>query len=355
MYDMDEKFYMREAIKLAKKGLGWTSPNPSVGAVIVKNGRIVGKGYHKKAGLPHAEVCAIEDAGKKAKGGILFVTLEPCAHYGKTPPCTSAIISAGINEVYIGHIDPNPIVRGKGIEVLKRHGIKVKTGILEEECRELNRGYIKFMETGTPFVTFKLALTLNGKFYIPSMRYISCEVALKYVHHLRATHDAILTGGETLRVDNPRLSVRLVKGKQPVKVILTESLSIPEESLIFKESGETVLFVPHGVQKPEELKKLGVEIIEVERTSSGLSLKEVLKKLAEKRIMNILVEGGETLLESFIKEKLVDRYIFIISPFIGGRGKSIFKDGEWMEKLKIKKIMKKGRDFVIIGEGCLQE
>jgi len=352
---MNEKLFMREAIKLAKKGIGSTSPNPAVGAVIVKNGRIVGRGYHKRAGLPHAEVCAIEDAGKNAKGGMLFVTLEPCAHYGRTPPCTSAIISAGIKEVFIGHIDPNPLVNGKGIEVLKRNGIKVHAGILEEECKELNRGYIKFMKTGLPFVTLKLAFTLNGKFYIPSMRYISSETALKYVHRLRAMNDAVLTGGGTIRIDNPRLSVRLVKGKEPVKVILTESLSIPQNSEVFKVKGEKVLFIPSGHAPKDEFKKIGAQIIEVERSPSGLSLKDVLKKLGEKKIMSVLVEGGEKLAENFIKENLVDRFIFIISPFIGGKGKSIFVNGEWMEELKLKKIMKKGRDFVIIGERCSQE
>jgi len=352
---MNEKFFMREAIKLARKGVGWTSPNPAVGAVIVKNGKIVGRGYHKRAGLPHAEVCAIEDAGKSARGGILFVTLEPCSHYGRTPPCTSAIISSGIREVFIGHIDPNPLVNGKGIEVLKRKGIRVHTGILEEECKELNRGYIKFMETGMPFVTLKLALTLNGKFYIPSMRYISSESALKYVHRLRAINDAILTGGGTLRIDNPRLSVRLIKGKEPVKVILTENLFVPEESEVFKEKGEKILFIPLGSSKKEEFKKMGVQIIEAERDSYGLSLKDVLKKMGERKIMSVLVEAGEKLAESFIREKLVDRFIFIISPFMGGKGKSLFSEGEWMEELKIKKIMKKGRDFVIIAERCSQE
>jgi len=354
---MDEKFFMREAIRLAKKGMGWTSPNPAVGAVIVKNGRIVGRGYHKRAGLPHAEVCAIEDAGKNAKGGLLFVTLEPCAHYGRTPPCTSAIISAGIKEVFIGHIDPNPLVNGKGIEVLKRNGIKVHVGILEEECKELNRGYIKFMKTGLPFVTLKLALTLNGKFYIPSMRYISSETALKYVHRLRALNDAVLTGGGTIRIDNPRLSVRFVKGKEPVKVILTASLSISENSEVFKEKGEKILFIPEGLSNKKVIfEKMGVEVIEVEGTPAGLSLKEVLKKMGEKKIMSVLVEGGEKIAESFIKEKLVDRFIFILSPLVGGKGRSIFKEGEWMDKLRITKVMKKGEEVVIIAERpCLQE
>lgn len=354
---MDEKFFMRTAIELAKKGLGWTSPNPAVGAVIVKNGKIVGKGYHKRAGLPHAEVCAIEDAGKRAREGILFVTLEPCAHYGRTPPCTSAIISAGIKEVYIGQIDPNPIVRGKGIEILKKHKIRVHSGILEKECRELNRGYTKFMESGMPFVTLKLALTLNGKFYIPSKRYISCEGSLKYAHILRAIHDAVLVGGGTLRIDNPRLDVRLVKGKVPIRVVLTESISIAEDSEAFKGNGEKLLFIPRGSDdKSERFKRMGVEVVEVERDSSGLLISDVLKKLGERRVMSVLVEGGERLAKSFITEGLVDRFIFIISPFIGGKGLSIFSGGEWMEELKIVKIMKKGRDFVIIAEKkCLQE
>jgi len=354
---MDERFFMREAIRLAKKGMGWTSPNPAVGAVIVKNGRIVGKGYHKRAGLPHAEVCAIEDAGKNAKGGTLFVTLEPCAHYGRTPPCTSAIISAGIKEVFVGHIDPNPLVNGKGIEVLRRNGIRVHVGILEEECKELNRGYIKFMETGLPFVTLKLALTLNGKFHIPSMKYISSETARRFVHRLRAINDAVLTGGGTIRIDNPKLSVRLVKGKEPLKAVLTASVSIPENSEVFKEKGEKILFVPKGhSQKKEVFEKIGVEVIEVEGDPKGLLLKDVLKKMGEKKIMSVLVEGGEKLAESFIKEKLVDRFIFLISPLVGGKGKSIFEKGEWMDKLRIRKVMKKGEEIIIIAEGtCLQE
>lgn len=357
--EREVEHYMREAIKLARKGQGWTSPNPAVGAVVVKNGRVVGRGFHKKAGLPHAEVEAIRDAGKRARGGMLFVTLEPCVHYGRTPPCTSSIIEAGIKEVFIGHIDPNPIVRGKGVETLREHGIKVHTGILEGECRELNRGYIKFMEEGMPFVTLKMAVTLNGKFYIPSRKYISSENALRFVHRLRAIHDVVLTGGNTVRIDDPFLTVRYVKGHQPARGVISRALSIPPDANVFREGGERFLFVPSGVNgKKEVFTERGVDVVEVEREGEGISLKGVLKYLAKRNFMSVLLECGENLAGAFIREGLVDRYVFLTSPIVTGMGFSLFSAGEWMRELRVIKTMKKGGEIIIIGEEkerCSQE
>ena len=214
---MTDEFYMKRALRLARRGEAWVSPNPMVGAVIVRRGRIIGEGYHQKFGGNHAEINAISHASEPIKGATIYINLEPCTHYGKTPPCIDSVIAAKPARVVIGTPDPNPAVAGKGIEALKRHGIKTTVGILEEACKEFNERFLKFMRTGIPFVTLKFAQSIDGRIATASghSRWISSEQSLKFAHALRSHHDAVLVGSGTLSKDDPELTVRLVRGQKP--------------------------------------------------------------------------------------------------------------------------------------------
>lgn len=221
--------YMKRALTLARKGIGRTSPNPSVGCVIVKDGVIVGEGWHRKAGTPHAEVHALNMAGDAARGADVYVTLEPCCHTGATPPCTKALIQSGVRRVFAGMRDPNPRVSGGGLAALENAGIETSCGLLENACRALNRPFIKHVTTGYPFVTYKCAMTLDGKIasVTGESRWISCEESRKYVHRMRAHNDAVMVGVDTILADNPQLTVRHVKGRNPVRIIVDSSLRTP--------------------------------------------------------------------------------------------------------------------------------
>jgi len=323
---MSKEYYMRRALRLAKRGLGRTSPNPAVGAVIVKNGQIVGEGYHKRAGLPHAEVEAIKAAGKETKGADLYVTLEPCNHYGRTPPCTEAILKAGIKRVFVGMRDPNPHVTGGGVEYLRQKGIYVETGILEEECRRLNEVFIKYITKGTPFVSLKLAATLDGKIALASgeAKWITNEKSRRFVHRLRDIHDAILVGIGTVLKDNPSLTTRLPhkKGKDPVRIILDSKLRIPLEAKVLHLNSQAPTWIVTSTQAPAEkieaLKRLGAEVMVVNLENGRLSLMELLKVLGEKKITSLLVEGGAQVATSFLKQHLVDKVYFFYAPKLFG-------------------------------------
>ncbi|MDL1957359.1 MAG: bifunctional diaminohydroxyphosphoribosylaminopyrimidine deaminase/5-amino-6-(5-phosphoribosylamino)uracil reductase RibD [Candidatus Desulfofervidus auxilii] len=322
---MDKFFYIRRTIKLAKRALGRTSPNPLVGAVIVKNGRIIGEGYHKKAGLPHAEIEAIKAAGRKAKGADLYVTLEPCNHYGRTPPCTEAILKAGIKRVFVGMRDPNPHVKGGGVEYLRSKGVEVETGILEEECRRLNEVFIKYVTTGFPFVSLKLAATLDGKIALANKTtWITNENSRIFVHRLRDIHDAILVGINTILKDNPSLTTRLPKrkGKDPIRIILDTNLRIPLEAKVLHldSPAKTVIVTSFNApsEKIKKLKALGTEVWQVDLENGKLSLKEVLKLLGNKQITSVLIEGGAKVAASFLQQKLVDKIYFFYAPKIFG-------------------------------------
>lgn len=342
--------YMRRAISLAKRGEGKTSPNPCVGAVLVKNGRIVGEGYHRKVGLPHAEVEAINSACVSLKGASMFVTLEPCVHHGRTPPCVEEILKSGISEVYIGTIDPNPLVKGKGKKKLEENGVRVFTGILEEECRSLNPFYNKFITTKLPYITLKLAMTLNGGIYVPGRKYISCKESLKYVHKLRSKYDAVLVGRRTVEIDNPFLTVRLVKGRNPVRVIISNSLKFKQNLNVFSNDAKTVLFTTRDVKDSKNFSVPNIEVIKVKSEEDGVSLGEVMKNLGNMGITSVLVEGGKKTIYSFIKKRLFDDFILIISPFFAGNASLFLHTTETFSPLYLEfvKSMKKGRDMVII-------
>ncbi|QMU55894.1 MAG: bifunctional diaminohydroxyphosphoribosylaminopyrimidine deaminase/5-amino-6-(5-phosphoribosylamino)uracil reductase RibD [Candidatus Mycalebacterium zealandia] len=330
MKNTHEKF-MSAAIALARKGEGSVSPNPLVGAVIVKKGAIIGRGWHKASGLPHAEIEALKDCERKGKsphGATMYVNLEPCArdHAEKrTPPCCDSIIKSGIAEVFIGCEDPNPKV-GKGAEVLGKNGIKVKKGILKDRCRELNEMFFKNVKTGLPFVILKLSASADGKIATRTgnSKWIGNISQRKMAHMLRKKCDAVLVGSETVRKDNPSLDVRLVKApRQPVRIVADTGLSVSPEAKMFEEKGAIVATGTDAKkEKIKKLEKKGVEILRVKKNSRGkISMRDLMKKLSVNGIKSVLIEGGGKIAASALKEKIVDKMIFFYSPvIIGGDG-----------------------------------
>lgn len=325
---MPHEEFMHAALKLARKGLGRTSPNPAVGSVIVKGGRIISSGYHSRAGMPHAEIKALSGAGDLS-GATLYVTLEPCCHFGRTPPCTDSIISSGIKEVVVGTLDPNPRVAGKGIAALRRAGINITTGVLRDECASLNEAYNIYIRRKTPFVTLKLAMSLDGRIATKAgeSKWITGVEARKEVHRLRSMNDAVMVGSGTLLEDDPELSVRLVRGKSPVRVVLDSTLSLPASAKVYNgvKAGRARLIIltgqKTGRKKIAQAEALGAEVIKVSASRDGLSIKAVMRGLGKREITSVLVEGGGRLAASLIKAGLVDKYIFYYGPvIIGGDG-----------------------------------
>jgi diaminohydroxyphosphoribosylaminopyrimidine deaminase/5-amino-6-(5-phosphoribosylamino)uracil reductase len=359
---LDER-YMRQALRLARRGLGRVSPNPMVGAVIVKGGRVIAKGCHHIFGGDHAEVDALKHAKEDVRGATLYVTLEPCRHWGKTPPCTDAIIKNKIGRVVVGMQDPFPEMRGKSIELLKQKGIETVVGVLESECRALNEVYLKWVTAGLPYVTVKWAQTLDGRIATAQggSRWISSAESLKLAHKLRATHDAILVGVNTVIKDNPELTTRLVKGRSPARVILDSHLRIPLDAKVLsnQEAAGTMVAATASppVGKLPDLKKMGIEVLNIPPDSTGrVDLKELLKVLARRQISSLLVEGGGETITSFLRAGLADRVIAIIAPKIMGRGTEAIgelnvKDVSKALKLKFKRVYKSGVDVIIEGEG----
>lgn len=358
--NMHEK-YMRLALKLALRAKNKTSPNPVVGAVIVKNGRIIATGYHRKAGAPHAEVAALSKAGRNSKGATLYVTLEPCVHFGKTPPCVNAILKSQIKEVIVGMLDPNPLNNGRGIGVLKKNNIKFKVGFLEKELKKANEVFIKYISKQMPFVTVKVGQSLDGKIATRTgdSKWITSDRSRAFAHRVRADFDAIIVGVNTVLRDNPRLDAWFSK-KQPLKIIVDSQLSTPQDANIFKTKGEVILVtIPaHSGQFTENRNILAkkAKILEVKEKAGQVNLKDMLKKLAKLEISNVLVEGGGTLIGSLFDDCLVDRILFFIGPkVIGGKdaissvmGKGI---GRVDKAIKLKDVTtrKLGDDILIDG------
>jgi len=318
---------MKRALKLAVKGEGWVSPNPMVGAVIVKDGRILGEGYHQRFGGNHAEVNALNALSEPAAGATMYVTLEPCSHYGKTPPCVDAIIERGLGRVVIGVPDPNPAVSGRGIGKLQQHGVDITVGVLEDECRYLNERFFRFMTAGVPFVTLKCAQTLDGRIATSSghSRWVSSEPSLKFAHRLRACHDAILVGIGTVFADDPELTVRRVGGRNPVRVVLDSRLKISLDARVLREQEKTKTLVAvtpeHDAAKRRELEARGVETIVIPGDINGhVALPELLAELGRRTISSVLVEGGAKIITAFLKAEQVDRFVAITAPKVLGRG-----------------------------------
>ncbi len=334
-YGQKEIAYMRRALALARKGLGQTSPNPMVGAVVVQTGRIVGEGYHRRAGEEHAEGIALREAGKKARGAVLFVNLEPCSHYGRTAPCVEAIAAAEIKKVCASIIDPNPQVNGRGFEFLRKHKISVDAGLLEKEARELNEVHFKVMQKRLPFVTLKFAQSLDGRIATSTYdsRWITGEPARKFAHFLRATHDAVLVGRKTVEADDPQLTVRMVKGKNPWRLILDTEGKLNSSARLVAENadGRTILLSAKAEPFNSELRSK-IKIWPVALNAGRIDLRRALEKVLAEGITSVLVEGGAGVLTNFLKERLADKIYVATAPMIIGAGISAIGDLE-TEKL----------------------
>lgn len=323
---MNDEFYMSLALELAERAQGQTGINPVVGCVIIKDGVLVGLGTHLERGTPHAEVHALQMAGAKAAGSTVYVTLEPCSHYGKTPPCSERLVAEGVKRVVVAAEDPNPIVAGQGIEMLRAAGIQVDIGILKERSCKLNEHFMKFITTGLPYVTLKTASTLDGKIASKTgdSKWISNEAARERVHTLRHRHQGIMVGVSTVIADDPQLTTRLpVEGLNPIRIVVDSKLRIPLESKMLRDGASQTLILTTeqgGTEKREDLRKMGIEVITCGE-GPRVDLKLAMKLLGEKEIGSILLEGGGTLNGSMLEERLVDRVILFMAPkIVGGLG-----------------------------------
>lgn len=358
---MADESYIQLTIEIAKKGEGSVSPNPLVGCVITKDNRIIGAGYHQKFGEEHAEINAINSATETLEGSTLFVNLEPCSHQGKTPPCVDRIIEEKIKRVVIGTLDVNPVVSGNGVRKLKKAGIDVKVGVLEKECLELNKFFFKNISKKIPYITLKAAQTLDGMIADKNhySEWISSASSRKYVHSLRSKYDAVLIGARTAKIDDPKLTVRLVEGRNPYRIILDSGLKLNCDLKLFKinDDKKTILVTTTENQlkgnKIEKFKELGVEIIFVKKNKNGrIDLLSLMKKLSKKGVASILVEGGGKTFSSFIKQDLFDDILLFVSPKILGEGIKTFSELSYKNlkralKLKIIKSDLIGEDILV--------
>jgi len=357
---LTDESYIKLALEIAKKGTGNVSPNPLVGCIIVKGGRIIGTGFHERYGHNHAEVNAINSAIEDIEGAVLYVNLEPCCHYGKTPPCVDAIIARKLKRVVIGTLDMNPVVSGKGVKRLMEAGIEVKVGVLENECANLNKFFFKYITKGLPYVTLKAAQTLDGKIADVNgdSKWITSIQSRRFVHKLRSNYDAVLVGSGTVMTDDPRLTVRLTEGRNPKKVILSPSLRISAENKIFAaaEDGIFLVTAKRNCEKKELIESFrskGVEVIFIKENPEGnFNLRSVLKALAKRQITSLLVEGGSGVFSSFIKSGLYDEINLFVSSKILGEGLSVFGSLPPVSirkaiKLKTQNVEKFGDDIFI--------
>jgi len=355
---------MARALELGRRGEGRTRPNPPVGAVIVQDGAIVGEGYHPRAGDPHAEIFAIRQAGLRARGATLYVTLEPCNHQGRTGPCCDAIITAGIEKVFVGARDPNPQVEGRGAERLRGAGIDVVLGIEERSCRRLIAPFAKHVRTGLPYVILKSAITLDGQLAtsIGDSRWVSGSSSRELVHQLRNRCDAVMVGIGTVLADNPRLTTRLTDGgRDPIRIVLDRTLKIPEEVCVLRQESSAPTWIVTGSEisraKADRLFRGGVELFSVDEGPEGLDLVQVMACLGQKGIQSVLVEGGSRLNSSLLKTGLIDRMLLFVAPkLLGGNdGKPLFagtgvvrmEDAHLLKNVEISRI---DGDVLIDGE-----
>jgi len=358
---LTDESYIRLTLELARKGKGRVSPNPLVGAVIVKNGKIIGVGYHEYFGGPHAEINAINNVKEDLEGAELYVNLEPCSHFGKTPPCVDEIIKRKFKRVVIGTYDMNPLVCGKGAQKLIDAGIEVKVGVLENECYELNKFFFNYIVKNIPYIAIKAAITLDGKIADNKKysKWISGIYSRQEVHNLRSEYDAVLVGANTVKIDDPKLTVRFCEGRNPIRVIIDKDLSLSLNYKVFQleKPGQVIILARQSVStKKEKIKKLqslGVDLIFVKENAKGeLNLKFLLKELAKKRIASLLIEGGSKVYTSFIKQQLFDEILLFISPKLLGLGIPFIDDIGISSlkkalQLEIKNFKKIGDDIFI--------
>lgn len=332
---MADESYIQLTIEIAKKGEGSVSPNPLVGCVITKENRIIGAGYHQKFGEEHAEINAINSATESLEGATLYVNLEPCSHQGKTPPCVDRIIEEKIKRVVIGTLDVNPLVSGNGVRKLKRAGIDVKVGVLEKECLELNKFFFKNIVKKIPYITLKAAQTLDGMIADKNhfSEWISSEASRKYVHTLRSKYDAVLIGSNTAKIDDPKLTVRMVEGRNPYRIVLDSGLKLNPDLKLFRlnDDKKTILVTTTENQskknKIQKFEKHKVDLIFVKKNkNSRIDLLSLLKKLSKRGISSLLVEGGSKTFSSFIKQDLFDDIFLFVTPKILGDGIKTFSE-----------------------------
>jgi diaminohydroxyphosphoribosylaminopyrimidine deaminase / 5-amino-6-(5-phosphoribosylamino)uracil reductase len=319
---------MRMALRLAEKAAGRTSPNPMVGAVLVRGGKIIATGYHRQAGGDHAELDALKRAGTKARGATLYLNLEPCSHYGRTPPCVNALIAARVKRVVAGMADPNPLVSGRGFRRLRQAGIKVRSRLLEAECRALNEAFVKYITRGMPFVLLKTAASLDGKIATATgnSRWVTGREARRRVHELRNRVDAVMVGIGTVIADDPQLTCRIPDGRNPIRIILDQRLRIPLKARVLNESGKAIVvtggLVPQKKLKAVEMK--GAEVWRMLARRRGISLTAVLQKIAAQGILSVMIEGGSVTAGRALAEKVVDKIAFFYaSKVVGGDGLSV--------------------------------
>ena len=361
--DVDDRF-MWMSLDLARQGRGRTSPNPMVGAVVVKDAEVVGTGYHQAVGQPHAETIALKKAGDEARGGTLYVNIEPCSHQGRTGPCTEAIIKAGISRVVAAMEDPNPLVSGRGFARLREAGVTVTTGILEHKARRLNEAFIKYISTGLPFTGIKVAMSLDGKIgtMTGESQWITGEKSRQFVHRLRDYSDVIMVGIQTVLKDNPRLTTRMEgsEGKDPVRVIVDSSARLPIDARVIESGSQSNTILAVTEEAPEEkcrvLEEKGVEIMTLPSKDGWVDVKALMKKLAERELSVVLVEGGGNLNYSLLENGLVDKlFVFIAPMIIGGQKSPTAFSGSGVESLtgawSVEDIEMKqfDRDLLLIG------
>lgn len=360
---MDE-FYMRLALEEAKKGIGKVSPNPMVGAIIVKDEKIIGSGFHEYFGGAHAEVNAFKNVTEDVEGATMYVTLEPCSHYGKTPPCAGKIIQKKIKRVVIGTLDPNPLVSGNGVKKLTDAGIKISVGVLEKECRKINEVFMKYIEYKKPFVVMKCAMSLDGKICTRNgeSKWITGEEARKHVHKTRNILSAIMVGVDTIIKDNPQLTSRIDSRRNPIRIIVDSTLRIPLDSkvLVDEYKNKTIIATTSSANKENiaYIRNLGVKVLVIKEKEKRVDLDDLMKKLGEMNIDSILLEGGGTLNFSALKEKIVDKVQVYIAPkIIGGSLAKTPVEGVGIDKLNeafsIKELTFQTLDKDIFIEGYL--
>lgn len=355
--------YMQRALGLARRALGSVSPNPAVGAVLVRDGVVVGEGWTQPPGQAHAEIVALRQAGPRASGATLYVTLEPCDHYGRTPPCSLAVIQAGVAEVHASMLDPNPLVAGKGLERLRAAGIAVHVGEGEQEAREIMEAYLKWIVTRFPFVTAKFAMSLDGKIATTSgdSRWITGPESRRYVHELRAASDAILVGVNTVLADDPQLTARDEQGqalpRQPLRVVLDSQARTPPTARMLREAGRTLV----AVARPDPAAALalacaGAEIEPAPADDGTVAVGVLLQRLGQRQVTSVLVEGGGTVLGTLFDQRLVDKVVAFVAPIIiGGRRSPSPVAGAGVERiadalrLKDVRVRRFGQDVAIIG------
>jgi len=358
---MDDERWMKRALHLAEKGRGRTSPNPMVGAVLVKRGKVVGDGYHARAGEPHAEIVAIKNAGEKVKGATLYLNLEPCTHYGKTPPCVPALIKAGVRRVVVGMEDPNPLVKGRGLVHLKQAGLDVNVGILEKECHRLNEAFCKYIVKHEPFIILKMAATLDGKLATRNgeSQWITGEASRRFVHRLRDQVDGVVVGIGTVLKDDPMLTARIKGGRDPYRIVFDSRLRIPENARVVGLSPSKTIVAATEMasqDKIERLQKKGVRVLISDSKSGKVDLKSSLLKLGNLGLMSLLVEGGSQINGSFLDQGLIDKIFLFLSPkligdpmapgIFSGTGVASLKEAVSIKDLKVRKI---GEDILLEG------